>query len=66
MNCWSEILVTTGPVLLVLLRLGLQLILLWLEEVLNNGINQLIQLLLEVCYITVTERRRENIRMKVK
>lgn len=40
----------------VLLRLGLQLILLWLEEVFNNGINQLVQFLLQVDHITVKER----------
>lgn len=31
----------------------LQLILLRLEEVLNNGIHQLIQLLLQLCHVTV-------------
>lgn len=43
----------------VLLRLWLQFILLWLEEVLNNGIDQVIQLLLQMIQITV-ERPKES------
>lgn len=43
-----------------LLRLGLQLVLLWLKEVFNNCINQLIQLLLQLHHVTVTERDRKR------
>lgn len=36
-----------------LLHFRLQLILLRLEEVLNDGVHQLIQLLLQLCHVTV-------------
>lgn len=36
-----------------LLHFRLQLILLRLEEVLNNGVHQLIQLLLQLCHVAV-------------
>lgn len=39
----------------VLLRLRLQFILLRLKEVLNDGVNQFIQLLLQLCQVTTDE-----------
>lgn len=36
-----------------LLRLGLQLVLFWLEKVFNNGVDQVVQLLLQMRHVAV-------------
>lgn len=50
----------------VLLRLGLQLILHWLKEVFNDGINQIIQFFLQVCHITDVETKKTKTKHYIK